>query len=128
MLIIVAIVWLQNTITDKKEIEKKPLHDYYIQEFDDTTMIIGSTYPGPIRWGDLNKYMTSFYGFLDTRNNMSDFLICVFAINGQFCITVNQRFTSDVYVKQFAKELEKEGIPCTVSEMYPIIPTRTLEL
>ncbi len=115
-------------ITGKKEIKKEPLHNYYVQEFDDTTMIIGSTYPGPIRWGDLNQYITSFYAFLDTRNNMSDFLISVFAINGQFCITVNQRFTSDIYVKQFAKELEKEGISCTVSEIYSIEPTRTIEL
>ena len=56
------------------------------------------------------------------------FQLSVNAINGRFFIGLVQNFPSDVYAKQMVRELEKEGIRCTLSPSQPVIYAKTADI
>ncbi len=111
-----------------KQVAKEMLTEMFAPKEKDSSMTIGCSYPGAILWGELNDFISSINCVIDPSADLMTFSSSVSAINGKFCITHIQNFSSDVYVKQFCKELEKEGICCTCSRAYPAYYAKTSDI
>ena len=95
---------------------------------EDSSMTIACSYPGPIRLGKMDRLVKSVYNTVHPGAINNTFQFSVNAVSGNFYLVLNQRFASDVYAKQFAKELEKEGVPCTMSKIEPFFYAKTPDI
>lgn len=76
------------------------------------------SYMGRSNFCAAGRYIKEMY----TEGDSPVFLtIEVNAVGGQFCMTVEQKFTTDLYLDAFLDEFRQQGIDCRIVSRHPIL-------
>lgn len=71
-------------------------------------------------FGELEQYIESLYSIVEVKGN--SMMIEINSLKGSFFINIMQGFSSDRYVRAMIRQIEQEGMSCTIDKSEVLAP------